>query len=106
MRRNQKCKLDSMLNDFIEPSQNKQNFELFTRILYVLLVSHIGYLGIAIEIVWNYLPMFFVILRLYWLYSNFVCISSILNMRFEQIYAALIIIFGCVVSNLAVTLFV
>ena len=85
---------------------NQQNFELLFRIGYVLLLSHLGYLGIAIELIWNYLPLFFVILRVYTLYSNFVCISSILNTRFEMLLAIGIIALGCLVSNFAVTFFV
>jgi hypothetical protein len=61
-------------------------------------------MGVVIEIIWNYLPIFFVVLRIYSLYSNFICISSILNMRFESLYAAIIILFGFLTSNMLTTL--
>ena len=81
---------------------NQQNFELLCRIWYVFLLSHIGYLGICIELIWNYLPLFFVILRVYTLYSNFVCISSILNTRLEKVVAIGIIVLGCLASSFTV----
>ena len=87
---------------FIEPL-NQQNFELLFRIWYVFLLSHVGYLGICIELIWNYLPLFFIILRVYTLYSNFVCISTILNTRFEALVAGMIIALGCLVSSGAVS---
>ena len=74
------------------------------RITYVFLVSHISYMGIVIEIIWNYLPIFFVVLRIFTFYSNFICISSILNMRFETVYAFLIILFGYLTSNMVTSL--
>jgi ABC-type Mn2+/Zn2+ transport system permease subunit len=74
--------------------------------MYVFLLSHVGYLGIIIEIIWNYMPLFFVILRVYTLYSNFVCISSILNTRLEKVVAIGIIALGCLASTLAVQYFV
>jgi hypothetical protein len=101
MRRNQKRKSFFSLI-IIEPNMNQQNFELFCRIWYVFLLSHIGYLGICIELIWNYLPLFFVILRVYTLYSNFVCISSIMNNRLEKVVAIGIIVLGCLASNFAV----
>ena len=85
---------------------NQQNFELLFRIGYVFLLSHVGYLGIAIELIWNYIPLFFIILRVYTLYSNFVCISSILNTRLEMLVALGIIALGCLVSSCAVQHFV
>jgi hypothetical protein len=60
-------------------------------------------MGVVIEIIWNYLPIFFVVLRMYSFYSNFICISSILNMRFETVYAFLIILFGYLTSSLVTT---
>jgi len=85
---------------------NQQNFELLFRIGYVFLLSHVGYLGIAIELIWNYIPLFFIILRVYTFYSNFVCISSILNTRLEMLVALGIIALGCLVSSFAVQHFV
>jgi hypothetical protein len=81
---------------------NQQNFELLFRIGYVFLLSHVGFLGIAIELIWNYIPLFFIILRVYTLYSNFVCISSILNTRLEMLVALGIIALGCLMSSFAV----
>jgi hypothetical protein len=53
-------------------------------------------------VIWNYQPHFFVILRLYNLYSNYICISSILNTRLEKVIAGVIIAGACLVSHLAV----
>jgi hypothetical protein len=58
-------------------------------------------LGICVEVIWNYIPLFFIILKAYNLYSNFICISSILNTRLENLIAGFIIVGGCLVSQLA-----
>jgi hypothetical protein len=63
-------------------------------------------MGVVIEIIWNYLPIFFVVLRMYSVYSNYICISSILNMRFESLYAAIIIFAGFIMSNMLTTIIV
>jgi hypothetical protein len=80
------------------------NFELLFRIWYVLMISHIGFLGVIIECIWNYQPLFFDLLRIYNLYSNFVCISSILNTRFENLIAFLIISGAFITSKVGVSI--
>lgn len=55
---------------------------------YTFILSNIGCLGICIEVIWNYQPIFFVIIKMYNLYSNFICISSVLNTKLENLAAA------------------
>ena len=69
------------------------------------MISHIGYLGVTIEVIWNYQPLFFVIMRFYNLYSNYVCISSILNTHLEKPISIFIISTGCLVSYAAVAFY-
>lgn len=57
------------------------------------------------EVIWNYIPLFFIIIKAYNLYSNFICVSSVLNTRLENLIAAGIIVGACVVSQLAVTFY-
>lgn len=72
---------------------------------YAFILSNIGYLGICIEVIWNYQPLFFVIIKGYGLYSNFICISSILNTKFENLIAAAIIVGACIASQLALAFY-
>ena len=74
--------------------------------LYIIFLSHIGYLGIFIEIIWNYIPTFFVILEFYNFYSNFICISSILNNRLEKVFAFVIIYLAYLIQKLVSSLFI
>jgi hypothetical protein len=68
------------------------------RVWYVIIVSHIGYLGVFIEVIWNYQPIFFIILRIYNFYSNFICISSVLNNKLENLFATIIIVIAYLAS--------
>ena len=82
-----------------EPNAPQQNFELFFRIMYVILLSHIGYLGIFFEIVWNYNPYFFIYLRWFTTYSNYICVSAILNNRLEKIIAVVSIYLSLLIAQ-------
>ncbi|CDW83564.1 UNKNOWN [Stylonychia lemnae] len=78
---------------------NQQKFQLFIRVFYVILLSHVGYLGIFMEIIWNYNPVFFTVLDWYNIYSNFICISAILNNRLEKFIAITIIYISIIISH-------
>lgn len=68
------------------------------RIWYVIITSHIGYIAIFIEVIWRYPPSFFILLRIYNLYSNFICISSVLNNKLEKLISAVILAIGYLAS--------
>lgn len=75
------------------------------RIWYVFILSNVGLLGIGIEVVWSYPPLFFVILRSYSFYSNFICIGSIINLQIEKLVSLLIIITGYFASQACLSLY-
>lgn len=58
------------------------------------------------EIIWNYNPVFFVVIEWYNLYSNFICISAILNSKFEKFVAIFIIYISILISHFLGTLFI
>lgn len=55
--------------------------------------------------IWNYQPLFFMIIRLYNLYSNFISISSILNIKLEKVAALGIIAGACLASHAALAFY-
>eukprot|EP00347_Sterkiella_histriomuscorum_P000330 403376291 len=99
-------KIQFMRRSQQKTSSNQLNFELFMRVLYVIQISHIGYLGIFMEIIWNYNPIFYVVIEWYNIYSNFICISAILNNKFEKFIAIFMIYMSILISHTLGSLFI
>ena len=72
---------------------NHQNFELFMRLWYVILLSHYSYFGVFIEVIWNYTQKYFAFVLLNNLFSNYVCLSAVLNIpKYEKLVTLIIIV--------------
>ncbi|TNV73643.1 hypothetical protein FGO68_gene7421 [Halteria grandinella] len=98
-------KFQFMRRSTLQAKTNVQNFELLMRIWYVFILSNVGLLGIGIEVVWNYPPLFFVILRTYSFYSNFICIGAIINLQIEKLISVFIIMAGYFASQACLSLY-
>lgn len=71
---------------------------MLLRIMYVITISHIGYIGIMIAIIWNFNQTLIELMQMYNLYSNFICISAVLNSKIEKIISGFIVVLACLVS--------
>lgn len=70
---------------------------LTLRIWLVLILSQIGYTCIIVQIVWNYNQKFLQILHVYSFYSTYVCLTAIINSKYESYISALIIVIAVAV---------
>jgi hypothetical protein len=57
----------------------------------VLVISQIAYLGIVVQIIWNYNHKFTLMLQYYTVYQIYTCLCAVLNSRYEQYISALIL---------------
>lgn len=64
---------------------------LALRLWLVLTLSQIGYTGIIIQTIWNYNHKFLQILNAYSVYSTYVCLTAIINSKFEAYISIFII---------------
>lgn len=70
------------------------------RIWLCLILSQIASCGVIVMIIWNYNPKFYNILNVYNFYSTYVCVSAIINSKYEMYIAAVICGLALVVSQL------
>ena len=64
----------------------------------MIVLAHYSYMGILVQIIWNYFPYFFFLVKMNNFYSNFICVSSILNNRLEKLVTIIIILFSYLAS--------
>jgi hypothetical protein len=79
----------------------KEDFDLFYRVWYCVIISQITFCGIVVEIIWsqNYNNFFFW-LQIYSGYSVYTCLSALIHNKHERYLALGIVVASILVSRL------